>query len=159
MPNSLPDSTRVDGKPTVIRLRPQAARRFRQWPIVLATFLLVLVSRHLIFGQAVTQSDLPTGTSYYVDSVDGNDKNAGTSASAPWKTLAKVNERTFTAGDAILLKSGAKWTGQLWPKGSGSEQRPIVIDKYGGEAKPILEGAGRVKAAVLLKNQEVLGNQ
>ena len=46
------------------------------------------------------------------------------------------------------------WTGQLWPKGSGTEGRPIMIDKYGGEAKPVINGSGAAEDAVLLKNQE-----
>ena len=68
--------------------------------------------------------------------------------------MDKVNHRTFSPSDTILFKSGAKWIGQLAPKGSGSEQRPIVIDKYGGDAKPIFDGEGRVKATVHIRNQE-----
>jgi Right handed beta helix region len=154
MPDSLPYSTRADGKPTVIRICTQGAPRYRQWPLLFVTALLLLVPRASTFGQDEFSSQRLTGTSYYVDSVAGNDQNGGTSAGDPWKTLAKVNERTFSGGDTILFKSGAKWTGQLWPKGSGTEQRPIVIDKYGGEAKPILEGEGHVKSTLLLKNQQ-----
>jgi hypothetical protein len=91
---------------------------------------------------------------YYVDSVSGNDNNSGTSANKPWKTLGKVNSKIFAPSDAILFKSGASWTGQLWPKGSGKEYQPIVIDKYGGDAKPVIHGAGQAEDAVLLKNQE-----
>ena len=95
-----------------------------------------------------------TGTTYYVDAVSGNDESPGTTPSSPWKTLRLVNQKTFSAGDVILLKSGSVWTGQLSPKGSGAAKRPIVIDKYGGEAKPIITADGTVEDAVLLKNQE-----
>lgn len=99
------------------------------------------------------------GTTYYVDSAGGNDTNPGTSASAPWATLAKVNGTTFQPGDKILFKSGGVWTGQLWPKGSGTNGNPIVIDSYGSGAKPIINGAGtsypaNTSGAVMLYNQE-----
>jgi hypothetical protein len=50
-----------------------------------------------------------TPTRFYVDSRDGNDSNAGKSALALWKSLAKVNSTTFPPGDRILLKSSSVW--------------------------------------------------
>ena len=91
---------------------------------------------------------------YYVDSRRGNDENAGTNAATPWKTLAKVNATTFLPGDRILLLSGSVWEGQLWPKGSGAEGRPITVGMYGGGVKPVIHGNGLVEDTVLLKNQE-----
>jgi len=91
---------------------------------------------------------------YYVDSLSGKDGNLGTSAAGAWKTLVKVNATAFSAGDHILFKAGSTWIGQLHPRGSGTEQNPIVIDKYGGEANPVINGAGQFEDAVLLKNQE-----
>ena len=96
----------------------------------------------------------PQGASYYVDHATGDDRNPGTAPAAAWNTLDKVNATAFRAGDHILLKSGSVWTGQLWPKGSGSAEHPIVVDKYGGEAKPVINGSGLAEDAVLLKNQE-----
>jgi hypothetical protein len=104
-------------------------------------------------GLMQERSQLETGKSYYVDASLGDDGKSGTSADSAWKTLARVNSTTFSPGDRILLKSGSSWTGQLWPKGSGNEGHPIVIDKYGGDAKPIINGTGQ-EDAVLLKNQE-----
>lgn len=92
--------------------------------------------------------------SYYIEPTLGDDSNIGTSAHHPWKTLAKVNATPFHPGDRILFRSGGVWAGQLWPKGSGTEQHPITIDEYGGDAKPIINGAGLAEDAVLLKNQE-----
>lgn len=93
-------------------------------------------------------------STFYVDSVLGDDADAGTAPDRAWKSLEKVNSTTFVAGDRVLFKSGAKWTGQLWPKGSGTEAQPIVIDKFGGEAKPIINGAGLTENTLLLKNQQ-----
>ncbi|MCH7231092.1 hypothetical protein L0U85_09535 [Glycomyces sp. L485] len=92
-------------------------------------------------------------TTYYV-SAAGDDGNAGTSAEQPWRTLDKVNSTSFGAGDKILLRSGDTWTGQLWPKGSGSVGSPITIDSYGTGVKPRIVGAGLVAEAVRLFNQE-----
>ncbi|GGD51406.1 LamG-like jellyroll fold domain-containing protein [Paenibacillus nasutitermitis] len=93
-------------------------------------------------------------TTYYVDSVGGSDSNSGTSVSSPWKTLAKVNATTFQAGDKILFKAGSSWTGQLWPKGSGSSGYPVVVDRYGSGAKPLINGAGLYTETVRLFNQQ-----
>jgi Right handed beta helix region len=105
-------------------------------------------------NDAQTPSTLREPATYYVDSVAGNDTRAGTSPETAWESLAKVNATTFRPGDRILLKSGSEWNGQLWPKGSGAEGRPIVLDMYGGGVKPLIRGAGLVEDAVLLKNQE-----
>ena len=129
-------------------------RIFTSYGLAAVGGLIVIVLALALLPPIQGQSDPPHGTSYYVDSGQGNDSNRGTSPTAPWKTLAKLNSTTFAPGDRILFKSGASWTGQLWPKGSGSAQRPIVIDKYGGEAKPVINGDGQAEDAVLLKNQE-----
>jgi len=102
------------------------------------------------------QGHQPPGepATYYVDSVSGNDSNPGTSPASAWKSLAKVNSTTFLSGDRILLRSGSVWQGQLWPKGSGREGQPIVIDMYGGGVRPVIHGGGLAEDAVLLKNQE-----
>jgi hypothetical protein len=97
---------------------------------------------------------VPSLRTYYVDSIAGNDDNSGTTPANAWKSLAKVNATTFLPGDRILLKSGSAWKGQLWPKGSGVDGRPITVDMYGGGVRPVIQGSGLVEDAVLLKNQE-----
>ncbi len=95
-----------------------------------------------------------TRSTYYVDAVSGNDANNGTSSSTPWKTLTKVNSTTFAAEDSILFKCGQTWTGQLYPKGTGSSGKPITIGKYGTGTAPVINGNGAVTDAVYLQNQE-----
>jgi hypothetical protein len=99
------------------------------------------------------RADVPSNT-YYLDSRSGDDSNAGTSPAAAWKSLEKVNAKTFLPGERILLKSSSMWNGQLWPKGSGVGGRPIKIGMYGGGVKPVINGEGLFEDAVLLKNQE-----
>jgi hypothetical protein len=95
-----------------------------------------------------------SSATYYVDGATGNDSNTGTNPGGPWKSLQKVDTTTFQPGDRILLKSGSIWHGQLWPKGSGVDGRPIVLGAYGGGVKPQINADGLAEDAVLLKNQE-----
>lgn len=102
-----------------------------------------------------------TGPTYYIDSTSGNDSNAGTSLTTPWKTLEKVNSTTFQSGDTICFKAGGSWIGTLYPKGSGTSVNPITIDMYGIGSKPLINGNGKVfstadsiDSAVYLKNQD-----
>lgn len=87
--------------------------------------------------QPVTLYDY-TGPTFYVDSENGNDSNAGTSEASAWKTLEKVNSYHFTAGNIIRFKCGGLWRGQLKPK-SGVSNNPIVYTSYGTGKKPILQ--------------------
>jgi len=98
--------------------------------------------------------DQPPPATYYVDSAGGNDSNIGNQPDAAWQTLAKVNATTFLPGDAILLKAGSTWTGQLHPKGSGTAAARIVLDRYDSGPKPLIHGGGLDSAAVLLQDQQ-----
>ncbi len=94
-------------------------------------------------------------TTYYVDSANGNDNNNGTSSSTAWRTLGKVNAITFQPGDKILLKAGSVWNDeQLFPKGSGADGSPIVVDSYGSGDKPLINCNGKYDAAIRLENQQ-----
>lgn len=91
---------------------------------------------------------------YYVDADSGNDTNSGISPLRAWATLNKVNSTLFTAGDQILFKAGTRYTGQLEPKGSGTDQLPIVISQYGSGEKPAIDGFGQKLHTILLHNIE-----
>lgn len=81
------------------------------------------------------------GTIYYV-ATDGSDRNSGTSAASPFKTLNKAG-RMVRAGDIIRVRGGTYHeynTGQnalglpLTPfTTSGTRDAPIVIESYPGE--------------------------
>ncbi|WP_370965357.1 right-handed parallel beta-helix repeat-containing protein [Amycolatopsis sp. cg9] len=77
---------------------------------------------------------------YYVDQVSGSDAAAGTSQSAPWKSLAKVAATTLAPGDTVLLRRGRTWSGGLAVRGSGSATAPVTIGAYGTGARPIVQG-------------------
>jgi len=94
-------------------------------------------------------------TTYYVSSSQGNDGNAGTSASAPWQTLAHVNAQTFNAGDTILFNRGDVWNESLTPPSSGASGNPITFDAYGVGAPPNFTGYYEVPASAWIN---VTGN-
>jgi hypothetical protein len=89
------------------------------------------------------------GTTYFVDATGGNDGSAGTSESAAWQTIAKVNAATFGIGDTILFKRGETWSGtQLDPPSSGISGHPIVFGAYGSGALPIIDGNDTVNCCI-----------
>ena len=79
-------------------------------------------------------------TSYYVSN-GGADGNNGTSAATAWRTLAKVNAQTFSAGDTIYLQRGGIWREPLIPPSSGTSGNPIKFDAYGSGVAPIITAA------------------
>jgi len=94
----------------------------------------------------------PGNTTYYVDT-SGDDTRPGTAAGTAWKTLAHINALKLAPGDKVLLKAGCAFAGPLVLHGSGAEGKPIVIDKYGKGANPIVNGEGKVENAIRLHNQ------
>lgn len=96
---------------------------------------------------ALATAALGTGTAsaaaapvYYVDSVNGNDAAAGTSADTPWKTLRKASAAALAPGSKLLLRNGSSWTERLTITASGATDNPIVVDTYGTGARPIVKG-------------------
>jgi len=94
----------------------------------------------------------PGNTTYYVDA-SGDDANPGTATDKAWNTLAPINALKLAPGDKVLLKAGCEFTGPLILQGSGAEGKPIVIDRYGPGANPIINGQGKVENTIRLHNQ------
>ena len=69
-------------------------------------------------------------TTYYI-SASGNDANNGISISTPWKTISRVNSRSFFAGDSILFRNGDIWRETLVVPSSGSAGAYITFSSYG----------------------------
>ncbi|WP_158647370.1 carboxypeptidase regulatory-like domain-containing protein [Actinoplanes sp. ATCC 53533] len=123
-------------------------------PHLLALLGLIAAVAVQVPARQAQAAQAAPGATYYVDAAGGDDTASGRTADQPWRSLAKVSATTFQPGDAILLKAGQRWTGQLWPKGSGTAGLPITVDRYGAGAKPRLDGAGGVGDVVRLNNQE-----
>lgn len=79
-------------------------------------------------------------TTYYVDATNGNDLFNGTSPSAAWKTIAKVNNQSFIAGDQILFKRNEIWTGERIEIANmaGNITNDIIFAAYGIGEKPVI---------------------
>ncbi len=80
---------------------------------------------------------------YYIDSVNGDDQNSGTSQNSPWKTLAKVSSMTFRPGDRIYFKRGSSYSGGVTINGDGNADNPITIGAYGSGNAPSFTNADR----------------
>jgi len=71
-----------------------------------------------------------TATTFYVDSVGGNDGNDGQAVSRAWKTIGKVNSESYQRGDRILFRRGQTFGGRLYITSSGTENAPILINPW-----------------------------
>ena len=103
-----------------------------------------LLSLGMFAALAATTAGAPDAAAapktYYVDQTLGSDSAAGTSQSAPWKSLAKVAATTLAPGDTVLLHRGRTWSGGLAVRGSGSASAMVTIGAYGDGARPIVQG-------------------
>jgi hypothetical protein len=93
----------------------------------------------LAFAIALASNTAYSAT-YYV-SPNGNDANSGTSVASAWKTISKVNSRSYAAGDQILFERGGSYRGNVTINQSGTAGNPITVSAYGSGNKPILLGS------------------
>jgi hypothetical protein len=103
------------------------------------------------------------GTTYYVSSSSGSDSNSGTSTSSPWKTVTKVNARSYSPGDFILFKRGDTWVGSNFSKtltttSAGISGKQITYGDYGSGAAPVLEGNNVIGTGIHISRNYVTIN-
>ena len=78
-----------------------------------------------------------TRTVYYVSSSEGNDNNSGTSASNPFKTIAKVNSTIKNKSNVtVCFKRNDIWRGEQLEAVDG-----LTVTAYGTGAKPVIMGS------------------
>ncbi|WP_194162100.1 Rib/alpha-like domain-containing protein, partial [Bifidobacterium jacchi] len=114
----------------------------------LGTLFALAAPSAALAKDADTQTPTDVGTTYYVDSKNGDDAANGTSEATAWKTLNKVNAiaTDLEPGDKVLLKRGSTFNNQ-WlhiKDTSGTADAPITIADYGDAdaAKPIIAANG-----------------
>lgn len=90
------------------------------------------------------------GQTYHVSMSTGDDSHPGT-AGLPLQSLEALNALSLGPGDSVLFKAGDVWQGMFWPKGSGSEEAPIFIGRYGPGNRPVIDGDG-YQACLLIYN-------
>lgn len=71
------------------------------------------------------------GTTYYIDSISGDDNNNGTKENSAWKTVEKASSVECSPGDKILFKAGGYFVGTFTARGSGTKENPITVGAYG----------------------------
>jgi parallel beta-helix repeat protein len=98
----------------------------------------------------VALSSTVFATTYYIDSVNGNDGKPGSAPANAWKTLAKVSSYHFLPGDVILLNRGSIWYETLTMGSAGTSGNPIRVDAYGTGNPPVIDGRSRASYGVVL---------
>ncbi len=119
--------------------------------------ILFLTTFTIFFLQMdVTKAD---GSTYYVSSVNGNDKNNG-SVDSPWKTIQKASD-SVKAGDTVVVRGGT-YKEKVTMKTSGTVNDSITFKNYEGET-PIIDGSGQsasdddnTNALILINNQSYI---
>lgn len=99
--------------------------------------------RALCFGIIITFWAIwAQSATYYVDRVAGDDRGAGTSQLAPWRTIARVNRADLKPGDTVLFRRGRLWRETLVVPASGTSSAPLTFGAYGQESQPpVISGA------------------
>jgi hypothetical protein len=99
------------------------------------SIILLIAVMALVFS-----CDSP-GNNYYLDSIEGNDSNDGSSPGKAWQTLEKAGQGIYLPGDHILLRGGQTFNGSLILECvSGSEGLPVVISSFGTGRATISSG-------------------
>ena len=80
-------------------------------------------------------------STYYVSST-GSDSAAGTSPTAAWRNVSRVNSQSLKAGDAVMFEGGKTFSGNLYfpSTRSGTTASPITISSYGAGRATIKSG-------------------
>jgi hypothetical protein len=94
-----------------------------------------------VAAMVVPPTALAAVRTFYVDCSVGNDTNSGTSTTAAWKTLARVNAAGLVAGDRVLLKRGCTFAGPLNARWTGTASASITIAAYGSGDLPRVKNA------------------
>ncbi len=79
---------------------------------------------------------------YYVDAMHGSDTNAGTSPQSAWRSIARVNQAMFDAGDTLSFAGGQIYPGTLriTAHSSGARDNPVTVTSS-GPSRATLNGA------------------
>tara|TARA_B100000963_G_scaffold130297_1_gene113708 strand:- start:17870 stop:20143 length:2274 start_codon:yes stop_codon:yes gene_type:complete len=126
--------------------------------MLMSLFSFIITKKTILIALSILFIADSKAEVYYVSSSQGNDSNNGLSIQSPFKSIEKLNTMQFNAGDTIYFKSGDYWKGMFWIKGSGSYTNPIVIDVYGGNIRPIINGFGYQASILIFNDQHIYIN-
>lgn len=122
--------------------------------IIFGTMTAFFCFTGLAFFTVTSKADTRAPETFYISN-QGNDSANGTSVQTPWKSIDKVNQEDFVAGDKILFERGDTWENTtLKPKGSGNSTANITLSAYGNGDDPKFEGNAKVDDVISLHNQQ-----
>lgn len=101
----------------------------------------ILLIFTFITASLLAPETIHAATTYYVDSQSGNDGNSGTSPGQAWRTMEKVGDTTFSAGDSILFRRNQTFTinnNGMFLNGNGNSESRITLGSYGSGDPPVL---------------------
>lgn len=92
---------------------------------------------HAPASPVVTAENMQKYTTYYFDSISGNDTNTGLSETSPMKSMEKASEIIdsveATTPVRILFKAGSAYSGSTFVIGGfeATEETPLIVSTYG----------------------------
>ena len=97
---------------------------------------ILIASSILFYCNSCFNNTNPTQTpkKIFVSS-EGDDSSPGT-ITKPWKTLERVNQHSFSAGDTIFFSNNSNFSGGLVISDSGTHDSSIVLTSYGDGHAP-----------------------
>jgi hypothetical protein len=75
---------------------------------------------------------------YYVDSLRGDNANAGTSPDTPWRDFTPVNGRVLGPGERVLIRRGSVFNQELRLAAQGTADAWAEIGTYGEGPRPVI---------------------
>jgi hypothetical protein len=91
----------------------------------------------VLFSLLAMSSVVSFGAEYYLNSTAATASDSGPGSTAqPWKTLAPINKRSFSAGDAVYFARGSSYSGGVKLSASGTATKPITFTVYGSGLAP-----------------------
>src|SRR3990167_1482748 len=78
---------------------------------------------------------------YYVDAVNGDDANNGTSEATAWKTITKLTSVSFVNGDTIGFRADQEHRGVVTITAADSG---IVFTSWGTGSYPVIKGSNKI---------------
>jgi hypothetical protein len=100
----------------------------------------------------------PAGApTWYIDSSQGNNTNAGTSPEAPWRDFTRMNGRTLGPGERLLLKRGSVFGQELDLSAAGRPDAWAEIGAYGEGPRPVIRRSWHIDdRCVLVRSPQYL---
>ncbi|MEE1278905.1 MAG: hypothetical protein UHE86_07585, partial [Acutalibacteraceae bacterium] len=122
---------------------PKSGDLSHHWAAELCHVQINGITSEVLEAMGGCSTSLRKPRNIYIDPVNGDDKNPGTSESKALKTLNKASQLTYGPGDKILIKRGTTSSrGNLTIIGSGSAGKPITVGAYGKGDNPIIKARG-----------------